>query len=143
MKIAVINGPNLNMLSYRDSSIYGNQTIKNINQMLEDKYPNILFEFITTNFEGEIIEKIHESIVNNYDGIIINPGGLSHYSISIMDALEMFEGQKVEVHLSDVYNREEFRKNLITARSCDNVISGKGSRGYFEAMEYIIKRNEL
>ncbi len=143
MKIAVINGPNLNMLVYRDSSIYGDQTIQNINQMLQDKYTDILFDFITTNFEGEIIEKVHECIINNFDGLIINPGGLSHYSISIMDALEMFKGSKVEVHLSDVKKREEFRKNLITARSCDNVISGKGHQGYFEAMEYILKRNKL
>lgn len=143
MKIKIINGPNLNMLEYRESHIYGSKKLEDINFEIEKHCINdaLRVDFFQSNFEGEIINEIHKCIVEDYDAIIINPGAFSHYSYAIYDALLMFKKKKIEVHLSDVDSRDLFRKNLITANACDCMIKGKGYKGYIEAIDMVKTKN--
>lgn len=141
MKILIINGPNLNMLGKREESIYGKNTYEDLcKQLNEFSYDNnIEIEIFQSAIEGEIVNKIHQ--FQNYDGLIINPAAYSHYSIAIYDALLIAKIPKIEVHISNVHNRDDFRKNLITAQAVDGIISGLGFKGYELALEYIIARN--
>ncbi len=142
MKIYIINGPNLNLLGIREKEHYGSLDYKQLELEIKD-YTNKLAINSTirqSNYEGEIVEFIHEAITEAYDGIIINPAAYSHTSIAILDALKCFTGPKIEVHLSDVLNRETFRRQLITANACDTMISGLGSKGYIKAISQIKKR---
>lgn len=138
MRVLIINGPNLEMLSYRDRDVYGEGTLEWLEENLIKK--NSGFEMVFTNFEGEFIEHVHRAIKEGYDGLIVNPGALSHYSYAVRDALEMFQGIKVEVHLSDVYDREDFRKNLVNKDVVDKMIVGRGILGYLNGIEYIQER---
>ncbi|GAB1348458.1 type II 3-dehydroquinate dehydratase [Ignavibacteriales bacterium] len=136
MKIAVINGANLNLLGERDESKYGTTTLQSIEQKLKAKYPEIEFEFFQSNLEGVIINKLHQLRKSDFN-IIINPGGYAHSSVAIRDALEMISQIKVEVHLSHLANRESFRHTLITATACNGYISGFKETGYLAAVEII------
>lgn len=140
MKILVINGPNINLLGQREPTIYGHM---NYQKLIEDlkaygKENMIEFSFFQSQVEGEIITAIHT--LGDYDGLIINPAAYSHYSIAILDALKAMDTIKVEVHISQVHQREEFRKSLITSAGCDATISGMGLMGYQLAAEYIVSR---
>lgn len=139
-KIMVINGVNLNMLGVREPEIYGNQTLSDINEMIEKKAEElgVLAEFFQSNIEGEIVNAIH-SCYKNADGIIINPGAFTHYSYAIRDALASVGVPAVEVHLSNVYKREEFRHKSVTAPECTGQISGLGAKGYLLALEALCK----
>ncbi len=137
MKILVINGPNLNLLSFRDNSIYGELALDEINKIIVKEFPDIQFEFFQSNDEGSIINKIHSS--EKFDGIVINPGGYSHTSVAIKDALELVTIPKIEVHLSNLSKRESFRQNLLTASSCNGYISGIKHFGYLAAVYSILK----
>ena len=139
MNILVVNGPNLNFLGKREKSIYGEKSYKDLVNYLEDyaKQKNIGIEIFQTNHEGEIIDIIQ----NNYDefsGLIINPGAFTHYSYAIYDCLLSVELKKVEVHLSDIYNREDFRKISVTGRACDKQFYGREFLSYIEAIDYLI-----
>lgn len=139
MKILIINGPNLNMLGKRDKKIYGSFTYDDLKEMIlqhATKY-SVEIEFYQSSFEGDIINKLHT--FDKYDGIIINPGAYSHYSIAILDALYIVNIPKVEVHISKVLEREDFRKVLVTAKGCDTVITGLGYKGYLDAIDYIVE----
>lgn len=138
MKILVINGPNLNLLGIRDTGTYGSKSLDQLEVELsnESKKLNSKVDFFQSNNEGEIVSKIGESI-NIYDAIIINPGALTHYSYSIRDALETFSGKKVEVHISNIYSREEFRRESVISPVVDGVISGFGTDGYLLAMNWL------
>lgn len=139
MKILVINGPNLNMLGYREPEIYGTQTLDEINAYIEAQFDNIQFEFFQSNCEGEIISKIHESQFDEFDGAVINPGAYSHYSYAIYDAIKAVKTPFVEVHLSKIEERpEEWRKVSVTAPASKTMISGKGIMGYIEAVKYFL-----
>jgi 3-dehydroquinate dehydratase-2 len=138
MKILIINGPNLNLLDKRNKSIYGNLSLQNLHDQLLSIYPEIIFDFIQSNNESEIIEKIHIA-PDFYHGLIINPGGLSHSSISLRDAIEICSIPKIEVHLSNLSARENFRKTSITASVCDGYISGFKHLSYIAAV-YILSR---
>ncbi len=140
MKVMVINGPNLNMLAYRDKKIYGDISIEKINSNLKKDNKSIDFTFFISNIEGELIEAIQRAILEKYDAILINPGAYSHYSYAIRDALEMFKGIKVEVHLSDVRNRENFRKTLVNKDVVDKIISGFFDKSYQKAVDYLEER---
>lgn len=142
MIIHVINGPNLNMLGKRDTSIYGNLSYTEIvEKILEwSKSKNLEIDFFQSNHEGEIIDYIQS--LSNEDGIVINPGALAHYSYAIHDALETFKGPKVEVHLSNIFKREEFRTKSVISRACDGVISGLGWYGYILGIEYVLERKK-
>ncbi len=142
MKILVLNGPNLNMLGKRDPNIYGNLTLKNIEELVKKEYVNDSFIFLQSNNEGELIDRI-QNAVTEFDGILINPGGYAHTSVAIRDALAECEIPKIEVHLSNLAEREEFRHNLITSAACDGYISGFKEYSYLAGVyllhKFIIK----
>lgn len=140
MKIQIINGPNLNMLGIREPHIYGSLTLEEINKKIEAKAIELGIEvdFFQSNFEGEIIEKIHQCY-GQAQGIIINPAAYTHYSIAIRDALATVGIKTIEVHLSDINSREEFRKISVIKDVCHSQISGKGLYSYIEALEDLNK----
>ena len=138
MKILVINGPNLNLLGARDENQYGTITLENINKLLEKEFNNISFQFFQSNIEGEIIMEI-QNAKNKFDGILINPGGYAHTSVAIRDALKDSPLNKVEVHLSHLVNREDFRQTLITAGGCDGYISGFKENSYIAGVYVLLK----
>mgnify|MGYP003411326054 FL=1 len=138
MKIIVINGPNLNMLSRRDETKYSSLNLEQIIEFLKQEFPSIEFSSFQSNIEGELVSVI-QSADNNYDGIIINPGGYSHTSVAIMDALEICKIPKIEVHLSHLANREEYRQNLLTAKNTNGYISGFKENSYLAAAYLLTK----
>lgn len=135
-KVLVINGPNLNMLGKRPKEHYGTKTLDEINQMMVDFAKDFTLLFFQSNHEGAIIDRIQ---VNDYDAIIINPGAYTHTSIAIRDALEIVDKIKVEVHLSDVFNRDDFRKIDYIKDVCDICITGYKELSYVKALEYLQK----
>ena len=137
MKILVINGPNLNLLNKRNTSIYGHLSLDEINAKLKKEFSDIDFEFFQANDEGSIIDKLQKAV--EFDGLVINPGGFAHTSVAIKDALELLKIPKIEVHLSNLSQRESYRQNLLTASSCDGYISGLKYIGYFAAVYSILK----
>ncbi len=141
MKIAVINGPNLNMLGVREPNIYGSQTLSDLENMITSKFDDE-FIFYQSNIEGEIINFLHQMYLDKIEGIVINPAAYSHYSVAILDALLMFDIDIVEVHISNPLEREDFRHNLLTAKASSKIISGEGLNGYLKAIEYIKKRQD-
>lgn len=144
MKIKIINGPNLNLLGIREPEIYGTNRFQDyFRENIALKYKDCNIVHYQYNIEGQIIEAIHESYEDSTDAIIINPGGYSHTSIAILDAIKGVSIPTIEVHISNVHAREEFRKNLITAKGCIGVISGCGLLGYNLAIQTLIhKYNE-
>ena len=136
MKISVIHGPNLNRLGQRKKEHYGLLTLEKINNRLEKRASkmNIQLEIMQSNHEGEIINFI-QMVSEKTDGIIINPGAFTHYSYAIRDALEDCLLPVIEVHLSNIFAREEFRSRSVTAQACDGQIAGLGYQGYLLAME--------
>ncbi len=135
-KVLIINGPNLNMLGIREPEIYGDMTLDKINSIISTKAKELNYEvdFYQSNIEGEIVNSIH-SAYKNADGIIINPGAYSHYSGAIYDALKAVGLPVVEVHISNVFAREEHRHNMVTAKASKGVISGFGVKSYILALE--------
>jgi 3-dehydroquinate dehydratase-2 len=141
VKIQVINGPNLNMLGIREPEIYGTLTLEEINRQVLRRGAELGFdiEFFQSNHEGAIIDKIQECY-GNTDGIVINPGAYTHYSIAIRDALAAVGIPTVEVHLSDINSREDFRKISVIKNVCVKQIWGKGVQSYTEALEVLAKK---
>ncbi len=133
MKIAVINGANLSQLSKRDKKKYGTLSLDSIEQLLRKEFPEDDILFFQSEIEGEIVKFIHE-VGAKFDGLIINPGGYSHTSVVIRDALELIQIPKIEVHLSHLAEREDFRQVLITASKCDGYISGFKEYSYVSAL---------
>lgn len=140
MKILIVNGPNLNLLGKRDKNNYGSFTLKELNDKIEKWYKNISFDFYQSNIEGKIIDKLQT--YKNYDGIVINSGAFTHYSIAIRDCLEVIDIPVIEVHLSNVYNREKFREKSVISPVCDGKISGLKSDSYLLAIDYIRRKND-
>jgi len=134
-KVLVINGPNLNLLGFREKNIYGEETLEDIARKMnaEAEKLNVDLSFVQSNHEGEIIDKIHESR-GKIDVIIINPGAYTHYSIAIRDAIKAVEIPTIELHLSNIHAREEFRSKSVIAPVCVGQISGFGSAGYILAL---------
>lgn len=137
MKILVVNGPNLNFLGIREKGIYGNRDYSALLEMIKKKGEElgIETEVFQSNGEGEIIDALQRAYHEKVDGIIINPGAYTHYSYAIRDALVSLTVPKIEVHISNIYQREDFRHNSVTAPVCDGQISGLGLEGYLLAME--------
>ena len=133
MKIIVINGPNLNLLGKREKSNYGSFSLEELEEIIKDEYPQHKFSFIQSNDEGKIVSTIQQAD-NEFEGLIINPGGYSHTSVAIKDALELLSIPKIEVHLSNLAARENFRQTLVTASSCDGYISGFKEKSYIAAV---------
>ena len=140
-KIIIINGPNLNLLGTRELEIYGNESLEDlksiVNSHIEKKFPDMSVDFYQSNTEGEIVNKIQESAGLN--GIIINAGGLSHSSVSILDALLSTKIPKIEVHISNLFSREEFRQNSYVSKGVDGFVCGFGINGYLLAIDGISK----
>ncbi|MBD5196201.1 MAG: 3-dehydroquinate dehydratase [Muribaculaceae bacterium] len=139
MKIAIINGPNLNKLGSRDPSIYGFETLEEITARLQKEFPEHQFFFYHSNIEGEIIDFIQGiNALDDMLGIVINPGAYSHYSYAIADAMADSHLPIVEVHISNIHAREEFRRTSVTGAQATAVISGCGCKGYNLAVQYLI-----
>lgn len=141
LKILVINGPNLNFLGIREKSVYGNQDYAFLLEMLEKKGREMENEVTVfqSNHEGAIIDRIQEAYFDGTRGIVINPGAFTHYSYAIRDALASITVPKVEIHISDITKREEFRKVSVTAPVCDRQIYGQGLDGYLQAIDICIE----
>ena len=139
MKILVINGPNLNFLGIREPDIYGDKTYKNLCDLIksEARSKNINVEIFQSNHEGVIVDKIQEAYYKKIDGIIINPAAYTHTSVAILDALKSVNIPTVEVHISDINEREEFRKHSYISYVAIKQIKGLGFDGYIKAMEYL------
>ncbi|MCX2430100.1 type II 3-dehydroquinate dehydratase [Pedobacter sp. GR22-10] len=137
MKVQIINGPNLNLLGVREPSIYGNTSIKDYVQELKALYPNIEIDYYQSNVEGELINKLHE-IGFSFDGIILNAGGYTHTSVALADAIAAIKTPVVEVHISNIYAREEYRHISLTGKNCQGVLTGFGMDGYRLALESLI-----
>lgn len=133
MKILVINGPNLNFLGKRDKKNYGNLSLDKINSLIEKEFPRDKFVFFQSNLEGEIVDQIQEA-AGKFAGIIINPGGFAHTSVAIRDALADSKLHKIEVHLSNVSSRENFRQVMLTASVCNGHVSGFKQNSYSAAI---------
>ena len=140
MKIQIINGPNLNLLGKREPEIYGSQSFDAYFELLKQSHTSLDLDYYQSNIEGEIINKLHE-VGFNYDGIVLNAGGYTHTSVAIGDAVKAIITPVVEVHISNVYSREEFRHISHISSSCVGVISGFGMNSYSLAIEAIIEMN--
>ena len=146
MKIMVINGSNLNMLGIREKNIYGTFTYEDLCKYIET-YPNykekdIDFTFLQTNHEGEIVDFIHKAYTEKYDGIVLNAGGYTHTSVAIHDAIKAVSIPTVEVHISNIHAREEFRKVCMTSPACIGQITGLGKLGYVLAVVYLTEERK-
>ncbi|MEQ8475011.1 type II 3-dehydroquinate dehydratase [Fulvivirga sp.] len=141
MKILIINGPNLNLLGTREPDIYGDQSFLSFFETIKSNFKEIDLEYYQSNVEGEIINKLHEAGFN-YDGIILNAGGYTHTSVAISDAIAAIKTDVIEVHISNIYKREEFRHKSIISKECIGMISGLGLEGYLLAITYLINRKE-
>src|SRR5687767_8139337 len=138
MKIAIINGPNLNLLGKREPGIYGSQSFEDFYKTLTTKYPDISFHYFQSNVEGELINEL-QRVGFEYDGIILNPGGYTHTSVAIGDAIAAIRTPVIEVHISNVHAREEFRKlSHVSAKAAGSII-GLGLKGYELAVHYFTK----
>lgn len=142
MKLLVINGPNINFLGIREKSVYGTQDYDYLLNMIAEKAQkeNCKIEVFQSNHEGAIIDRIQDSYFDGTEGIVINPGAYTHYSYAIRDALASITVPKVEIHISNIMEREEFRRVSVTAPVCDKQIYGEGLAGYLMAIDYILSR---
>ena len=137
MKIIIINGPNLNLTGTREPELYGKTTFSQLIAELKNTFPNITLEYFQSNIEGVLIDKLHE-VGFTYDGIILNPGGYSHTSIALADAIKAINTPVIEVHLSNIAARETFRHHTYTGANCVGIISGLGIKGYKSAIDFFI-----
>jgi 3-dehydroquinate dehydratase-2 len=134
-KFLIINGPNLNMLGTREPQVYGSATLEDIKNETQQKLGQIAnVVWFQSNIEGEIVTRVQEAHSENFDALIINPGGYSHTSVAIYDALKILKIPIIEVHLSQVYQREEFRHTLLTAKAASAIMSGLGKQSYYVAI---------
>lgn len=140
MKILVINGPNINFLGIREKSVYGTQDYDYLLKLIgrKEQERGISIEVFQSNHEGAIIDRIQDAYFDETEGIVINPGAYTHYSYAIRDALASIPFPKVEIHISDITQREEFRKISVTAPVCNKQIYGRGLDGYLEAIDFIL-----
>lgn len=127
MKVLIINGPNLNLLGTREPEIYGNISMEEYLQKLKSEFTSYELDYYQSNIEGELINRLQE---DDFEAVVINPGAFTHYSYALADCLKNIQKPKVEVHISNIYKREEFRQKSVTAASTDAVLSGFGMDGY-------------
>ncbi|MGY8929079.1 MAG: type II 3-dehydroquinate dehydratase [Flavobacteriales bacterium] len=138
LNILILNGPNLNMLGVREPGIYGENSLLSLITDLKTKFSDVVISHHQSNVEGELISLIQDFGMR-YDGIVFNPGGFSHTSVAIRDAVSSVSARVIEVHISNIHAREEFRRITIVGGACEAVISGFGVRGYQIAVEHLIK----
>jgi len=138
MQIAIINGPNLNLLGKRETGIYGSESFEHYFKHLQQQFPAVTFTYFQSNVEGELVNYLHE-VGFSYDGILLNAGAYTHTSIAIRDAIAGIKTPVMEIHISNVYAREEFRHTSLIAPKCVGTICGLGMKGYALGVEYFIR----
>ncbi|MDN3687581.1 type II 3-dehydroquinate dehydratase [Cyclobacterium jeungdonense] len=139
MKIAIINGPNLNLLGKREPEIYGSRSFEDYFGNLVQKYPDLELSYFQSNGEGELVNQLH-AVGFEVDGILINAGAYTHTSVAIGDALAAISSPALEIHISNIYQREEFRHKSFLSRQCVGMIAGLGLLGYELGLQYFIKK---
>lgn len=139
MKILILNGPNLNLIGKREPEVYGNQSLDEFLQSMKKRFPDCVIDDFQTNHEGVLIDKLHEAM-GKYDGVVMNPGGYAHTSIALADAVRAIGLPVVEVHISNVYEREAFRHHSYTSEAAVHSIVGHGLEGYAEAILFLITK---
>ena len=139
MQIQIINGPNLNLLGKRETDVYGNEPFESYLEKLRTRFPEHTLHYYQSNVEGEIINKLHE-VGFSFDGIILNAGAYTHTSVAIHDAIAAIKKPVVEVHISNVYAREEFRHISLITSKCVGLITGFGMEGYAMSLQYLINK---
>ncbi len=140
-RILIINGPNLNLLGKREPEIYGHQTLADLEKELTHAFPELELHFFQSNHEGDLIDKIQEQVgTASVKGIVLNPGAYTHTSIALLDALKALTIPVIEVHLSNIHAREEFRRHSVTAQAAKGIIAGLGFDGYKLAVRYLQER---
>lgn len=139
MTITIINGPNLNLLGVREKGIYGDQNFEKFFETLKRDFPAVSFSYYQSNVEGELINKLH-AVGFEEGGIILNAGGYTHTSVAISDAIAAISTPVVEVHISNIYSREDYRHKSLLSKNCLGIISGFGLQGYTLAIQYLIKK---
>lgn len=137
MRIQIINGPNLNLLGVREPAIYGKKGFEEFLHVLQNSYPDVCIDYYQSNVEGELINKIHE-VGFDLDGIVLNAGAYTHYSLALMDAIKSVNTPVIEVHISNVHQREEYRHHSVISSACKGVICGFGLDSYRLAIEALI-----
>lgn len=135
MKILIINGPNLNLLGTREPEIYGHTSMDDALKSLKEEFTASDIDYFQSNHEGEIIDRLQK---DDFDALVINPGAFTHYSYAIADCLRNIQKLKVEVHISNIYKREEFRQKSVTAAFTDGTMSGFGMKGYQLAIQFLL-----
>jgi 3-dehydroquinate dehydratase-2 len=139
MRILVINGPNLNLLGKREPTLYGTTTFWDIENRLKKEFPDVIFEYFQSNSEGALIDHIHKAVDGAFDGLAINPGAYAHYSYAIRDAISTLKIPVVEVHMTNVYAREDFRHQSVIAPVCKGVVAGFGAMSYQLAVQFLVE----
>ena len=139
MKILILNGPNLNLIGRREPEIYGNQSLDEFLDTVKKRFPEHQIDTFQSNHEGVLIDKLHEAM-DKYDGVVMNPGGYAHTSIALADAVRAIAKPVVEVHISNIFEREAFRHHSYTAEAAAHTIVGHGLEGYAEAVDYLIQQ---
>ena len=142
MKIAIINGPNLNLLGSREPEIYGNVSFEDYLKELKSSYANQEISYFQSNIEGELIDFLHQCFKKNVDGVVLNAGAYTHTSVALADAVAAIKLPVIEVHISNIMAREEFRKTSFIASKCVGSISGLGLNGYDLALQYFIQKKK-
>lgn len=142
MNILIIHGPNLNLLGKREPGVYGTGSLEELNTYLGDQFPDHSLQFYQSNVEGELINKIQQAMSEDLDGLVINPGGYSHTSVALRDALEPLDIPKVEVHISNIHSREEFREKSITGAVMNGIITGFGKYSYALGIQALQRLSE-
>lgn len=137
MKIIIINGPNLNLLGKREPGIYGSESFESYFEQLKQQFAQVELEYYQSNVEGELINKLHETGFT-YDGIVLNAGGYTHTSVALSDAVAAITTPVVEVHISNIFAREEYRHSSLLSKHCKGIISGMGLQGYAYAISYLL-----
>lgn len=137
MKILILNGPNLNLIGKREPEIYGNQSLDEYFKVMKQRFPDCTIDAFQSNHEGVLIDKLQEAM-GKYDGVVMNPGGYAHTSIALADTIRAIKIPVVEVHISNIYEREAYRHHSYTAEAAVHSIVGHGLEGYAEAIKYLI-----
>ena len=143
MRIIIINGPNLNLLGKREPNIYGALTLWDLENRLKEKFSKAKLEFYQSNSEGAIIDFLQKAMDGSVAGIVLNAGAYTHYSYAIRDAIAALPVPVIEVHISNTYAREEFRRTSVISAVCKGVIAGLGTQGYELALQYLVDNAEI
>ncbi len=139
MRILILNGPNLGLLGQRETEKYGTASLRDIQQRLKRKFARAKFTFVQSNIEGELVDSLNKAMGKKYDGVVINPGAYGHYSYAIRDAVAALTVPVVEVHLTNVHAREEFRRHSVIAPVCNGVVAGLGPLSYELAVRFLLE----